>query len=46
MRFLFREKVGKGLGRAFSREGRDEKLKILSQGDGKKPARYRVVDPC
>jgi len=35
-----------GLGRAFRREGGDEKLKILSQGDGKKPARHRVVDPC
>ena len=29
--------------RAFRREDRDEKLKITSQGDGKKPARHRIV---
>lgn len=29
--------------RAFRREDRDEKLKITPQGDGKKPARQRVV---
>lgn len=46
MRFLFGERVGEGLGRAFRKEGTDEKLKILSQGDRKKPAGYRVVDPC
>ena len=29
--------------RAFRREDRDKQLKITPQGDGKKPARHRIV---
>lgn len=46
MRFLFRERVGKALGELFGEKGGDEKLKVVSQGDGKKLVRHRVVDPC